>query len=406
MSTASGWQPTLDPPSVEMIRQILKCRSCANPELRVVLSLGDQYVCNFVREKDESLPRAPLVLVRCEKCGLLQLQHSVADELMWKDYWYRSGVNATMRAALKNVVEHGLKFNDVGGTWIDIGANDGTLLSFVPREFSRIAVEPARTFHDMLNAVSDHVVPTFFSAEAVGRRKADVITSCAMFYDLDDPHAFVQDIADTLAPDGIWINQLTDTVEMLETTGFDNIVHEHRVYYDIPALHTIYAAHGLKIVSVSHNDVNGGSIRIIASPQGDSSVLGVRRVTGPLIKSFADRTRRWKDLAHQMLHEIPAISLGNLWCYGASTKGSTLLQYLGNMERFVGIADRNPAKHGLVMAGTWLPITDEATMRKDHPAYLLCLPWAFHEEFTQREASLRADGTTLIYPLPDWRFVL
>ena len=182
--------------------------------------------------------------MRCEKCGLLQLQHTVADELMWNDYWYRSGVNATMRAALKDVVRHALTFNEVGGTWMDIGANDGTLLSFVPKEFSRIAIEPARTFTDILKTCADHIVPTFFSAKAVGNRKADVITSCAMFYDLDRPHEFVQDIADTLTEDGIWINQLTDTVEMLETTGFDNIVHEHRCYYDVPSLAAMYLAHG------------------------------------------------------------------------------------------------------------------------------------------------------------------
>jgi NDP-4-keto-2,6-dideoxyhexose 3-C-methyltransferase len=406
MTTASGWQKTPAPRSVEAVRQILKCRACDNPDLRPVISLGDQYIANFVRERDDSLPCAPLVLVRCEQCGLLQLQHSVDPALMWTDYWYRSGVNATMRAALKDVVTHALKFNEVGGVWIDIGANDGTLLSYVPREFSRIAVEPARTFTENLKSVADHVVPTFFSAEAIGHRRADVITSCAMFYDLDNPREFVQDIADSLRDDGIWINQLTDTVEMLETTGFDNIVHEHRCYYDVPALAMLYATAGLKIVSVTHNDINGGSFRVVASKQGDSATLGTRKVTGPMIAGFVDRTRRWKRLGEYLLFETPGIYPGPLWCYGASTKGSTLLQYLGYSDRFVGVADRNPAKHGLTMAGSWLPITDEITMRKAKPAYLLCLPWAFHEEFTQREASLRADGTTLIYPLPDWRFVL
>ena len=389
-----------EPLAAPTYTQITACRSCGSSRWTNILSLGDQYLIGFVRERNPLLPRCPLELIRCDECGLIQLKHSVDPELMWRDYGYRSSINATMRAALADVVKDGMRYIR-DGTWLDIGANDGALLSNVASSFTKIAVEPARNLTAELEQVADTVIPDFFSAAALDGRKCDVITSCAMFYDLDDPNTFVADIAKTLSEDGVWMNQLSYTPTMLEQNAFDNIVHEHRCYYDLPTLDTIYRSRGLRIVEVSFNDVNGGSVRVAArhEPSGDFPIPPP--VTLDQLTAFAARIKRWKNTMIELLD-------GRfLWGCGASTKGSVLLQYLGVSDYHLrGIGDRNPLKHGLMMPGVWSPIMSEEEMRKRKPDYLLVLPWSFADEITARESALRSTGTRLIYPLPDIRFVV
>jgi len=382
------------------------CRACGGHELMNVLSLGEQYVCNFVAEPNPMLPKAPLDLICCETCGLLQLKHTVQREALYSDYWYRSGINQSMRDALSEVVGHALGHVN-HGVWLDIGANDGTLLRAVPQGFTRLACEPARTFHGELEEHTDRVIPDFFSADAVGSL-CDVITSCAMFYDLDDPNRFVHDIAQVLAPGGVWINQLSDTWQMLEQNAFDNVVHEHLTYWTAPQLGRLYAQHGLAVIEVTRNPVNGGSMRLVAKKtqarQKTMESLS-RDVTLADITAFAERTRRWKQLMSWVFDSLE-MSGRSIWAYAASTKGCCLLQYLDRNRQIAGIADRNPLKVGKRMAGTWLKVTSEDEMRAARPDFLLPLAWAFRREFLEREAVLRRKGTALLFPLPNVEFVL
>jgi len=384
------------------------CRACERSGLRDVLSLGNQYLANFVRMKDPNLPRAPLDLVRCDVCGLLQLKHMVDPDLMWREYWYRSSVNQTMRDALVDVVLDGQKYAKEG-VWLDIGANDGYLLSRVPERFTKIACEPALNMQSLLEEHADKIIPDYFTAERFLEQQddADVITSCAMFYDLNDPDRFVQDIARCLSPEGIWINQLADAPTMMRRNAFDSICHEHACYYDVASLHAMYLRHGLHIINIRHNTINGGSVRVTAAKArgtGSSPLLGVAETQEQDVVAFADRVRRWKSLAMDLL-DLPAVRSSELWGLGASTKGCALLQYLGS-DQVVAIGDRNPSKAGTLMAGTWTPVFDEATMRKAKPKYVIPLVWGFRDEILQREASMRAEGAVFLFPLPNMEFVL
>ena len=375
------------------------CRLCHGARLEPVLNLGTQFLPRFVKEVDQRLPQAPLELIRCDTCGLLQLQHTVNPDLLFREFWYRSGINEGMRDALYDVVRSGLNYFGEG-VWLDIGANDGYLLSRVPSTFKKIAVEPALNFKAELEEHADVVISDYFSQID---EKCNVITSCAMFYDLDEPGDFVKDIVETLTDDGIWINQLNDSPTMLKQNAFDSICHEHLTYYDVHSLNKLYEAYGLKIVALTYNNVNGGSIRVVASKKGYAiPLMGHGMATTLRCELFGKRVARWKDRTTEILgglaHKSP------LWCYGASTKGSVLLQYLDAAEWFLAIADRNPSKVGLRMAGPWLPIVDEATFRKEKPRYAVALPWAFRDEFLAREQALMAEGTTLIMPLPNLEF--
>lgn len=389
------------------------CRSCACGPLEPVLSLGNQFLVRFVQQANLGLPRAPLNLTRCDACGLLQLEHTVSPDLLYREFWYRSSVNDSMRSALQDVVRTGLTYHHYGA-WLDIGANDGFLLKKVPPNFTKIAVEPAKNFEQELGEVSDYVIADYFTAAGVDgvgmREKCDVVTSCAMFYDLDDPNRFVADIAAVLSPNGIWINQLNDAPTMLRQNAFDAICHEHLCYYDLFTLKALYERHGLVILGITYNDVNGGSVRVVAEKPSRAtrsiSLAGHGQVTRDSALAFAARTSKWKDRMTELIAEAAHPSRGPIWCYGASTKGCALLQYLDLNEAFTAIADRNPLKHGLVMSGSWLPIRTEEEMRQERPGYLLALPWAFRSEFVQRERDLLDAGTTMIFPLPNIELVL
>lgn len=383
------------------------CRACGSAKLTFILSLGDQYLANFVRERDDSLPRCPLELVQCDECGLLQLRHSIDGDLMWREYWYRSSVNQTMRDALADVVRDATRIVREG-RWLDIGANDGYLLSRVPSHFTRVGCEPARNLLPELGEQADHVILDYFGADpAMEFGPYDVITSCAMFYDLDDPDRFVEDIALSLASDGVWVNQLSDAPTMLKRNAFDSICHEHRCYYDVPSLKTMYRRHGLHIIGLSFNDVNGGSVRVTAAkqPARDDPTVGTPRAGAYEVEVFARRVRRWKDWMSEMVL-LAQERHGPLWALGASTKGCCTLQYLGLSDAFIGIADRNPAKVGLMMAGTWIPVTDEAALRRAAPPIVVPLIWAFRHEILDRERYLREIGSAFLFPLPNPELVL
>lgn len=388
------------------------CRSCGHGGLEPVLSLGNQYLVRFVESRNLGLPRAPLNLVRCDGCGLLQLEHTVYADLLYREFWYRSSINASMKTALEDVVREGLTYHHYGA-WLDVGANDGYLLRKVPPNFTKIACEPARNFRDELGESSDYVIDDYFSlaaVEAIGMvGKVDVLTSCAMFYDLDDPNAFVADVAAALSPNGVWINQLNDSPTMLRQNAFDAICHEHLCYYDLFTLKHLYERHGLVILGVTYNDVNGGSVRVVAEKPSRAtrsvSLAGHPQVTRESAAAFAARTAKWKTRMTDLVADAMA-NRGPIWVYGASTKGCALLQYLDLNEAFAGIADRNERKHGLYMSGSWLEVRPEEEMRGQRPAYLLALPWAFRKEFVERERDLLDSGTTMVFPLPGIEFAL
>lgn len=380
------------------------CRACFAKTLTSVIDFGVQYLPRFPEAIDHSLPAAPLHLVRCGSCGLLQLEHTVKPELLYKNYWYRSSINQTMRTQLDDLIEFASQYHK-RGAWLDIGANDGYLLSRVSEKFEKTAVEPSDDFQGPLNAVADHVVHGYFSADKVAG-KYDVITSAAMFYDLDDPTLFVRDIAKSLSPEGVWVNQLNDAPTMLKKMAFDGICHEHLTYYDVHALDQMYRQEGLTITRVSFNDTNGGSVRVVGrkSTRQREDMLGIPRTKQEDVDSFVRRTKKWKERMLDLCHG--PLSQGKTYAYGASTKGTMMLQYL-EAACFKAVADRNPLKYGKRMVGSWLPVVSEEEMREDHPKHVVVLPWGLaRDEFLRREAKTIEAGTTFVMPLPNIEFIL
>ncbi len=380
------------------------CRLCDAPGLAPILSLGGVRVVRFPRPGDPDPPLAPLDLVVCEGCGLAQLRHTVGADSLYREYWYRSGTNATMRAELRDVVRFvESTASGAGGLWVDIGANDGTLFSFVPPTYQRMAFEPAQ---NVVPAGADLLIRDYFDPLLVGKRAADVVTSVAMFYDVEDPGEFVRGVRDILAPSGVWVNQLGYAPDLVRSLAFDSVCHEHLCYYDLRALLSLYQTNGLRVVRVEWTPSNGGSVRLAAmredgraeaGPEVEAFLEAERWLTRAAWREFAARVVSWRGEARRALERVA--EGGPVHAYGASTKGNTLLQWL-DWPGIQVVADRNPEKHGRQMGYGRIPIVSEETSRSMRPHAYLVLPWAFREEFLAREEAHLARGGRMVFPLP------
>jgi len=397
-----------------MTTKVKSCRSCL-AGLTDVLSLGDQRITDWLDNPSDAGVVAPLDLMVCTNrdCRLVQLRHTVDPDLLFRHYYYRSGVNKTMRDALTDITTKAqnkvlLQPDD---TVVDIGANDGTLLNTYSPGITKIGFEPALNLREDAEKGGNIVVSDFFSRASYPDQagKARIVTAIAMFYDLQNPHRFVQDVADILADDGVFVIQLSYLPLMIFQNAFDNICHEHLTYYSLRSLDLIMSQHGLQIFDAEINDINGGSIRVfIGRGRSPSPMLVALRQweqtveleTAKPYQAFAKRVEAIRDRLVDIVGN--ASSQGKkVYGYAASTKGNVILQYCGfGPEQIPAISDRNPAKWGKYCAGSGIPVISEEEARKDNPDYFLVLAWAFADEFRHREEEWRKAGKFII-PVPE-----
>jgi NDP-4-keto-2,6-dideoxyhexose 3-C-methyltransferase len=395
------------------------CRSCSSPNLDPALDLGNLYVSNFADVPESSRwPRVPLELLLCQQCGLVQLRHTTPAEWLYTRYWYKSGVSATMRGALADITAKASRFSglDRGDSVLDIGCNDGTLLrSYNVEGIRRIGFEPAENLVPEAAAGTDRIVNDFFSARPVHGEQFRVITSIAMFYDLENPNAFVADVASLLHQEGVWIIEMHYLPQVLAHNAFDSICHEHLEYYSLAALESLLARHGLVVADAETNEVNGGSLRVyIVHRESPAPSVAARRERLEALRAkeqfanlaqirtyakFSSRIRRIGERLRAFVESEIARN-NQLSVYGASTKGNTLLQVFGLDRSLIrSAAERNPEKWGRFTVGTWIPIISEAEARA-HADDFLVLPWHFLNEIQMRERDFLSRGGKLILPLP------
>jgi len=393
------------------------CRLCGSGNLHEVLDIGEQYINDFVpHDRIGKGLKAPLELVMCDKCQLLQLRHSAPQELLYsRYYWYRSGVTDTMRNALKDIVSEveSMVALNPKDTVLDIGANDGTLLTAYTRpEIHRVGCEPADNLIDMLKQKTEYVMHDFWDYERYiklagqwGFGKAKVITAIGMFYDLEDPNKFIQDVQRALTDDGIFVAQLMCLALMIEKNDLGNICHEHLEYYSLDSLKYLFEKNGLEMFKIERNNVNGGSYRIYARHYKGTPIAFKEKCTlkdiMAFVKRIEDNRKRCVDFIKNEVAKGKKI-----YVYGASTKGNAILQYYGLDHTLITAAsERSPEKWGKYTIGSWIPIVSEEDARKANPDYFLVLPWAFFDEFYKREEEWRLRGGKFIVPLPEFRVV-
>lgn len=409
-------------------KKIHKCRICGNSELVPIVDLGEQYLSGvFPRQKEEGIiTKGPLRLVKChggdDVCGLLQLEHSYdLTEMYGENYGYRSGLNAGMVRHLRGKVAHirsMVKLQSVDLV-VDIGSNDGTTLGAYPEDLLLVGIDPTGEKFRRYYASHINLIPDFFSADLLTRafpgRKAKVVTSFSMFYDLENPLGFAQEVANVLDPDGIWVFEQSYMPLMLKHNAYDTICHEHLEYYGLRQIVWLMERAGLKILDVEFNDVNGGSFSVVAAhraskhAENNGSVarqLADEEATGlsglDPYQAFFDRIKQSRYFLQKFITRVRQD--GKRICgLGASTKGNVLLQYCGFDAKDIDvIGDVNRDKFGKLAPGSWIPIEEESKVLLASPDYLLVLPWHFREFFIHNPAFANRQ---LIFPLPQFDIV-
>jgi hypothetical protein len=306
---------------------------------------------------------------------------------------------------------------EAGDVVLDIGSNDGTTLSFFPAHLQRIGMDPtaakfARFYDPGIVAVSDFFSADLFEEKSAGR-KAKVVTSIAMFYDLENPLAFVEQIERVLDDEGVWHLEQSYMPMMLQQTAYDTVCHEHLEYYSLRQIQWMLGRCGLKILTVELNSVNGGSFAVTAAKSHShytADTAGIERVLADEDKlslhalepyrDFATRVSAHRDDLLALLHRIHANG-DRVIGYGASTKGNVILQFCGIDESIIPfIAEVNEEKFGRLTPGSEIPIISENDARAMKPAYLLVMPWHFRDNLVAREAEYLAAGGRMIFPLP------
>lgn len=394
------------------------CRISGSP-LKRVFDLGEIPISCFPLPSDPSPEKHPVVLALSEDSGLVQLMHSVDPDEMYSQYWYMSGVNQSMKDALKSIVDQALSRSRLplneGDIVVDIASNDGTLLSAYPANLYRVGIDPAKNIKPRS---CDLHINTYFSAKAykdqLGERKAKIVTSIAMFYDLEDPIGFAKGVAEILDKEGLWIIELSYLPLMLERNSFDTICAEHLEYYSLTTIEYILDKAGMQAEDIELNDVNGGSFRLYIRHKGfaqETATLKNMRAkesTALLDQSavyyaFADRVQKNKEEMIRFLEEQKRLGK-KVVGYGASTKGNTIMAYYGIGPDLVShVCDRNPIKWGRQTV-TRIPIISEDDARNMHPDYFLAFPYHFMSEFLEREKEFLARGGKFVSPIPKLTF--
>lgn len=405
-----------------MYKKIEACRICGNTHLVLVLDLGKQMLTGvFPKNKDANITVGPLRLVKCtggsDACGLLQLEHSYdLGEMYGENYGYRSGLNPSMVKHLHGKVSKILERINLGDgdLVVDIGSNDSTTLqAYPPSGPILIGMDPTGAKFRKYYPPHIQLIPDFFSSALLNERfpgkKVKIITSFSMFYDLEDPTAFMREIHEVLADGGIWVFEQSYMPTMLETNSYDTVCHEHLEFYALRQIKWMTDRVGFRILDVELNDVNGGSFSItVSKSDGDMSaspsvqkILDAEREmrldTLTPYEAFAERAAKSKRDLLKFIET--ALAEGKkVAALGASTKGNVLLQYCGLTETDIFcIGDVNADKFGCYTPGTWIPIIPEDKLLAMNPDYLIVLPWHFRKFFLENK---KFSKSRLVFPLP------
>ena len=410
---------------MKIYSKIKECRICKSRNLKIIIDLKSQYIQGSFIKKNYPKPyskKIPLKLVFCKKCFLVQLLHTTNKEILYKNYWYSSGINQTMKTHLKKLVNliYTIKQKETKNINIlDIGCNDGTLLNYFPKTVNKYGIDPSQIIKKIdkkkITVIKDFFPPKKENLESL-KIKFDLITSIAMFYDINDPNLFVKNIKYYLKNKGIWVFELSYLVDMLKLNSFDTICHEHLEYYSLQTLNYLMKKNGLKIFNLSRNSINGGSIRCFVTHEKNSiydkkqNIYKVKKLIKNEKKLKINSLYPYKKFYKNILKikfDLKQLILSirkqdkSIFILGASTKGNTILQFLNLNNKIINYAvERNKQKIGAITIGSNIKIISEQMSKRLSPDYYLVLPWHFKNEILNREKEFVRKGGNLIFPLP------
>ena len=404
------------------MKKILFCRFCKSNKLVDVINLGKQSLTGvFPKNVKDKVTRGPLIVALCKNCSLLQLRHSYnTEELYGLNYGYRSSLNSSMVNHLRNkaitlVKNYKITKKDF---IIDIGSNDGTFLNFFKNYKNLIGVDPTiakfkKNYNKEITQIEDFFPSNILNSK-IKLKKAKLITSFSMFYDLEDPFEFSCQIKKMLTSDGVWQFEQSYMPFMLKQNSYDTICHEHLEYYSLTIIKKILEKAELKILDVEFNNINGGSFSVTAT-HGNSKKKSNQKIISWLLGEeqkmelnkpkvyldFADRTKKHKKSLLNLLQKLKR-NKKKVSGLGASTKGNVILQYCKiDKSLLESIYEINTDKFGKFTPGSNIKILSDKKISKNNCDYLLVLPWHFKDHIIKKEKKLIQKGIKLIFPLPE-----
>ena len=394
----------------------MSCKNCKSTKLIKRVEIGKQPLSGFFYKKiNKKLPKYSLDLYQCKVCGLVQIKNEFDIKKMYgKHYGYETSKSKLMVDHLQEKVSRFKKegFFKKRDSIIDIGSNDGTFLNLIGDKNIRYGVDPSgKKFADNYHKIT--LIDKFFSRKIIKSKntKFDLITSFAIFYDVEDPNQFCSDIKKILKPNGVWICELSYLPLMLKNLTFDQICHEHVTYYSLCVFEKIINQNGLKLLDVKLNEINGGSIEIICGHKLSKRTVNKKfidflkrdelKINSRSFLNFSNRIKKIKKDLNNFFNSKKDI-LG----YGASTKGNVVLNFCKiTSKKLKLICDANENKFGSFTPGSNIPIISKEKMRKIYPKYLLVLIWSFRKEVIEQEIDYIKSGGNLVFHLPKFHII-
>lgn len=406
---------------------MMSCIVCGSSQVEQFLDLGRTALANKFLTKEELSqpePAYPLRVGFCHRCAHVQLMERVPPAAMFTDYLYLSSASDTLKAHLDDLSDIVTRRYALGPSdlVIDIGCNDGTLLSGFRRHGVRtLGVDPAANLAALANGRGVERYVGFFNGENARHiterwGQARAVTATNTFPHIPDLRDFVEGLKTALAPGGVFVIEAHYLMDLLEQRAFDTIYHEHVSYWALGPMVTLFEQAGLQVVDVERLPLHHGQLRACVQRKGEGRVqssvaelLAQERAKGldrfETYQRFAQQTLQLKAQMQQTLHDLSAHGR-RVVGYGAPAKGNTLLGFLEiGPEAIAYIADRSPLKQGRYTPGTHIPVVPPERLLEDQPDYVLLLAWNFVDEILTQQAEYRRRGGTFIVPVPEVRLV-
>ena len=408
-------------------KKITKCRICKSNKIKKVLDLGDQaFTGKFPSVKNKNIATSPLSISLCLKCKFVQLSHNFKSSYLYNlEYGYESGINSTMKNHLSKITQKVSKLKKLtkNSVVMDIASNDGTLLNSYTKDVIKVGIDPILNRFKKKYLNINHKISDFFSYKNFEKlnlkKKADVVTAFAVFYDVDNPNKFLSDIKKCLDSKGIFIIEQSNLAHMIRLNSFDTICQEHLGYYSTNVVKKLLEKNKLKIFDHEYNESNGGSSRYYITHKENTDILinwkNINRALNYEKKfkldkidtylKFEKKIEKIKNICNKKIKSILALKQ-TIHGYGASTKGNVILQYFNiDNKQIKFISDRNPFKTSRYTPGTKIRIISEKKSRSLKPDYYFVLPWHFKKEILKREIKIRRKNTKFIFPLPKFSII-
>ena len=398
----------------------MKCKNCKKNSLKKIVKIGKQPLSGFFyKTKKKNLKKYSLDLFKCSKCSLVQLNNTVNIKKMYGEhYGYKTSISNMMIQHFKNKIKKldKLKILKRGDKILDIGSNDGTFLKLLGKKYSLYGIDPsARKFRE--NYKSMTLITDFFSRKKIiqvsknKEIKFNLISSFAIFYDVKDPNSFCKDISSLLDDNGVWVCEFSYLPLMLKNLTFDQICHEHLMYYTFSVFESILNNNNLKAIDVSINEINGGSLEVVITKKSNIRAINLeaikalkedeKKIKESSFVNFSKRIQKVKsDLTRFIDNNYPVAG------YGASTKGNIILNFTKlDSKKISYICDANHKKFGKFTPGSNIGIISKKKMRLLNPKNIIVLIWSFRSEVIKEEENFIKNGGNLIFHLPKFHII-